>query len=301
MLNYIPSLPLIFLYNSPMYVYLNDRIVPEQQAVVSVYDHGFLYGDGVYETLRTYAGKVFMPHEHMARLARSASAIKLPLPKSPEQILCAIDETLAANAFAESYIRVSVTRGAGPPGLDPDLCPTQTFVIYVRPLAPYAPALYEDGVALTIPSVRRNLRSALDPAIKSHNFLNNILAKVASKEAGAYDALMLNHAGHLTECTISNFFFVDATGALCTPALDCGLLDGITRGLVIRLARGLGLTINKGHYLPDALAGASEALITNTTMEVMPVRAVDKWNWPPGPVTRSLQSAYKEHVNEIRP
>lgn len=277
----------------PMHLYLNDRVVPAEEAVVSVFDHGFLYGDGVYETLRSYGGAVFMMEEHLDRLERSASLIGLVLPLGREAVKGAVYQTLKANSLRDAYVRITVSRGAGPIGLDPALCERPTFVVHAGELPRYPERLYEEGVRLVIPRTRRNLREALDPRIKSLNFLNNIQAKREALEAGAFEALMLNHRDRLTECTVANVFFARG-GALLTPSVECGLLDGITRGHVIALAEREGMRVIEGEFRKEDLFRAEEVFITNTTMEVMPVARVDDVPYKAGEIARRLRRAYRE-------
>lgn len=256
-----------------MYVYLNNKIVPAADAKVSVFDHGFLYGDGIYETMRVYDGVIFMLDEHIERLFRSASLIGLNIPKKIPDIKISIYETLKANSLTNAYVRLTISRGYGPIGIDPDLCNEPTFVVITNEFKSYPRSYYEDGIKLALSSVRRNLKEALNPQIKSLNFLNNILAKIEAKQVDAYEAIMLNAEGYLTEGTISNIFFIN-DGILCTPSVECGILDGITRALVIDLALKNGLEVKEGRFNPEELYMASEVFITNTTMEVMPVSSI---------------------------
>ena len=278
-----------------MYIYLNGRIVPSKEARISVFDHGFLYGDGIYETMRVYDGVVFKVDEHLMRLYRSASLIGLTIPLDADGLKIAIYETLMANSLKEAYLRMTVSRGDGPIGLDPDLCMEPTIVIMARDFTPYPPSLYDRGISLIISDTRRNLRKAIDPRIKSLNFLNNVLAKIEAKKAGAYEAVMLNFRGRLTEGTISNLFFV-RKGKLCTPSVSCGILDGITRGLIIELAKKGGIEVHEGHFTPEVLYGAEEIFITNTTLEVMTVTRIDSRTYRKGPLTSLLRRTYRKEV-----
>ncbi len=278
-----------------MYVYLNDKLVPKGEAAVSVFDHGFLYGDGVYETMRTYDDVVFMLDEHLARLYRSASMIGLALPMDINRIRTAIYETLGANSLRNAYVRVTVSRGYGPIGLDPDLCESPTFVILAEEMKDYPRSWYERGIRTIISKIRRNAADAVNPRIKSLNFLNNILAKIDAKAAGAYEAIMVNASGHLTEGTISNVFF-SRDGVLCTPSAGCGILDGITRNIVLDLAVREGLTVREGEFTRDDIYGASEVFITNTTMELMPVSRVDTVRYGVGEAVKLLHGIYREEV-----
>ena len=277
-----------------MYIFLNKTIVPEQDAVVSVYDHGFLYGDGIYETMRAYNGVVFMLEKHLDRLARSASLTKLTLPETGF-ITDAVYRTIEANKLSDAYIRVTVSRGKGPIGLDPALCKEPTFVVVAEHFKEYPEHLYRDGVKLVIAKTRRNLAGAVNPKIKSLNFLNNIFAKMEAKERGAYEAIMLNAEGVLAEGTISNIFFVKDE-LLCTPAAEVGVLDGITREIVINSAIKSGMRVSEGAFYPSDLFNASEVFFTNTTSEVMPVSQVELIAYHVGEVTKSLHALYKEEV-----
>ena len=281
-----------------MWIYLNDRFVTEEQAVVSVFDHGFLYGDGVYETIRSYGSRIFMRDQHLARLRRSADAIGLTIPIPEQRWPALLHEAMTRNDVGQertdAYIRITISRGAGDIGLDPALCPTPTVVIMTKPLLPPLPKQYQQGVSLIVANTRRNLPSAVSPQIKATNFLNNILAKREAIAAGAFDSILLNWESHLTECTVSNLFFVRAS-QLCTPALACGLLDGITRDMLLGLAQEAQIPINEGHFGIEALTQADECFLTNTTMEVMPVTMVDRHpvgDGTPGPLTQQVHRLF---------
>ncbi|MDI6890121.1 MAG: aminotransferase class IV [Thermodesulfovibrionales bacterium] len=279
-----------------MQVHLKGRLVPVKEAVVSVFDHGFLYGDGVYETMRVYEGVTFMLDEHLRRLYRSASMIGLTIPLEMDSLKTSIYDTLIANSLKNAFVRLTVSRGHGPIGLDPDLCPEPTIVIIAQELKDYPKSFYEKGISLVIPETKRNLMEALNPRIKSLNFLNNILAKIETKKRGAYEAVMLNVYGKLTEGTISNVFFYK-DGILCTPSLECGILDGITRGVVIDLALRDGLGVKEGEFTKEDLYPAAEVFITSTTLELMPVSKVDDQKYAVGNITKLLHKAYREEVN----
>jgi branched-chain amino acid aminotransferase len=287
-----------------MWIYLNDRFVKEDEAVVSVFDHGFLYGDGVYETIRSYGSRIFMQNQHLARLRRSADGIGLTIPIPDHRWLDLLHESMArnniGNAQQDAYLRITISRGAGDIGLDPALCPTPTVVIITKPLHPPSPEHYRIGVKLIVARTRRNLPSALPPQIKTTNFLNNILAKREAIAAGAFDSILLNWESHLTECTVSNLFFVRA-GRLCTPSLACGLLDGITRNIVLSLAQEAQIPVDEGYFGVEAIYKADECFLTNTSMEVMPVTMVDGHpvgNGTPGILTRELHRLFID--NRIR-
>jgi branched-chain amino acid aminotransferase len=236
--------------------------------------------------------------QHLARLRRSASLIGLDIPIVEQDLIAVLQEAMKRNNLTDAYLRITVSRGEGNIGLDPRLCPRPTVVVISLPLQPYPVELFNTGVSLAIVSIRRNLAAALPPMIKSLNFLNNILAKQEASRAGVFDGLMLNAEGHITECTTSNMFFVKE-GCLHTPSITCGILDGITREIVLSLAREQGLPTAEGCYLPDTLLEADECFLTNTTMEIMPVRDID--TRPIGkegsrPVTDRLRERFRANL-----
>jgi len=280
-----------------MLVYINGEIVPEKEAVVSVFDHGFLYGDGIYETMVAYEGVIFKLNEHLRRLYRSASLIGLTIPLKVDRLESALYETLSANVLKNAYVRLTVSRGPGPIGLNPDLCPQPTIAIMAQESKEYPELLYEKGVHLIISETKRNLKEAIDPRIKSMNFLNNILAKIEAIKRDAYEAIMLNAQDQLTEGTISNIFFVK-DNVLCTPSVACGLLDGITRGTVIDLAIKENIQVKEGEFLKEDIYAANEVFITNTSLEVMPVSKVDEKTYPVGEITKRLHQAYKQEIKK---
>ncbi len=280
-----------------MYVYLNDRIVPAEDAVVSVFDHGFLYGDGIYETMRAYNGIVFMIDEHIKRLFRSASLIGLKIPLSQENLKFSIYKTIRANNLKNAYVRLTISRGCGSLGLDPNLCQKPSIVIIVKEQKDYPKSLYQKGLKVIIAKTRRNLREAINPQIKSLNFLNNILAKLEAKEKNANEAIMLNVYGKITEGTICNVFFYK-DNVLFTPSIDCGILDGITRGIVIEIAKKEGIKVKEGKFRKNDIYSAQEIFITNTTMEVMPVSELDGYKYPVGEVSKNLRKLYRQRVKE---
>ena len=261
---------------------------------MSVFDHGFLYGDGIYETMRAYKGTVFMSERHLQRLGRSASLLKLKIPEK-KHIMHSVHETMDANKLSDAYIRITVSRGKGPVGLDPALCKETSFVVFAEEFRKYPEIYYRDGVSLIIAKTRRNFIGALDPRIKSLNFLNNILAKIEAKDREAYEAVMLNPQGFLAEGTISNIFFVK-DGRLCTPSVEAGILDGITRGLVINLAKKNGIKVKEGLFGPEDILDATEVFFSNTTSEVMPVSMVENKVYGVGKITKKLRRLYKEEV-----
>lgn len=286
-----------------MYVYVNGKIVRAKEALISVFDHGFLYGDGIYETLRVYDGVVFKLEEHLSRLFRSASLIGLSIPLDINLLKIAVYETLIANSLRNAYARITISRGKGSIGLDPDLCPEPTIVIFSQEFRKYPKAFYQNGIHLIIPATRRNYHKAVNPQIKSLNFLNNILAKIEAKKKNAHEAIMLNMRGNLTEGTISNVFFYKDK-RLCTPSLECGILDGITRGMIIDLSLKEGIQVHQGRFLKEDIYTAEEVFITNTTMEVIPVSKIDDRGISVGNIAKFIRATYqrevKAYVSEIK-
>ncbi len=278
-------------------VYLNNKLVPKAKAKISVFDHGFLYGDGVYETLRAYKGIVFKIDEHIERLFCSASMIDLKINKTPDKIKNAVYKTIRTNGHYDAYIRISISRGPGPLGLDIELCPKPTFLIISNVFKGHPGQYYKKGVKIAIVDVRRNLKEALNPKIKSHNFLNNILAKIEAKKRGAYEAIMLNHRGYIAEGTITNIFFVK-NNILYTPSPDVGILDGITRRIILDVAKELKIKTREGKFKRRDIYRADEVFISNTTMEIMPVSEVDniRIRTGTGKITGKLHLAYKKKV-----
>lgn len=280
-------------------IYLNNMLVPERKALISVFDHGFLYGDGIYETLRAYNGVLFKLDEHIDRLFRSASLIRLKLPKTREEIGKAVYETIRANRLKEAYVRITASRGAGPIGLDPRLCPNSTFVIIANPFKDYPPLYYKKGVKVAVVNIRRNFKGSLDPQIKSLNFLNNVLAKTEAIDREAYEAVMLNYQGYVAEGTISNIFFVKDK-VIFTPSVEVGILDGITRRIIIDIIKEMGFKVKEGRFRPNEIYEADEVFISNTTMEVMPVKEIDdaKFSVSAGSITKAIHKAYRAKVKE---
>jgi branched-chain amino acid aminotransferase len=277
-------------------VYINGEFFEEGEAKVSVFDHGYLYGDGVFETLRAYGGRIFRLEDHLIRLWTSAEGISLTFPWQKETLTKVLRECLSVNDCRDAILRLSISRGAGPPGLDPALCEHPTLVVITRPFSGYSSDAYERGVPITIVPIRKNLSEAIDARIKSTNFLNNILAKIASRRVGAEEGILLNQEGYLTEGTVSNLFFVSG-GILYTPSLAGGILEGITRRVVLEIAREEKITIETGLFLPERLYKADEVFLTNTSYEVMPVRRVDHREFTVGAVTRRLMEAFHERTS----
>jgi branched-chain amino acid aminotransferase len=254
----------------PRKIWVNGKLADPRKPLVSAYDHGFLYGDGVYETVRVYGGKVFRFDGHYRRLVQSARGVGIPLAFSRETMRRAVESLIKVNRLEEASVRLTLSRGPGPMGFDPRPCKTPTLAVMPGPHPRHAPALYERGVTAALARTRRNPKASLDPIMKTTNNLNNILAKREAIAAGAYEAVMLNIDGYLAEGTISNIFFIEG-GRLCTPSLDCGILEGVTRDAVIALAVKRGLTVMEGAFRPERLHGADEVFLTSTTFEVLPV------------------------------
>ena len=277
-------------------VWINGRLYAKEDAKISVYDHGLLYGDGVFEGLRSYGGKVFRLEEHLKRLWESAHAIRLSIPMSHEAMTAAVYETLKVNQLVDAYIRLVVTRGAGSLGLDPNRCSDPQIIIITDHIALYPREFYEHGLEIVTVSVVRNHPAALSPRIKSLNYLNNILAKLEGLQAGCVEALMLNTKGEVAECTGDNIFIV-RNGDVYTPPNDAGILEGITRDAVIELAREEGLEVRESPMTKHDIYIADEVFLTGTAAEVIPVVKVDQrtiGDGRPGPITRDLTKKFHE-------
>jgi branched-chain amino acid aminotransferase len=277
-------------------IYINGEFFDKEDAKVSVYDHGLLYGDGVFEGIRSYAGKVFRMTEHLDRLWDSAKAILLQLPISKADMAKAIEDTLAANNIRDGYIRVVVTRGAGSLGLDPSRCVNPQVIIIADKISLYPEELYRKGLKIVTVSVTRNHSASLSPRIKSLNYLNNILAKIEGLQAGCIEALMLNLKGEVTECTGDNIFLV-RKGRVLTPPIDAGILEGVTRDAAIDLARQMGLEVLEMPLTKHDVYIADECFLTGTAAEVVPVVEVDSrtiGEGTPGPITRDLITRFHQ-------
>lgn len=280
------------------YVLIDDRLLPAAAAAIPVSDRGFLYGDAVYETLRSYGGRPFLLAEHLDRLARSAAAIYMELPWSAAELAARLARLLAANHIDEGRLRITVTRGEGELRARPAQLGPPRLVMTAEPLRPWPADAYARGVPVEIAARPRNLPGALDPAIKSGNLLNTLLARFEMRDPASFEVIMLNHRGELGEASLANLFLVDAAGVLRTPPLASGILAGITRGLVIALAGAAGQPVHEGPLLPAALFAAREAFLTASTLEIMPIASVDGRPLPAaaGPLTRRLQADYRARV-----
>jgi branched-chain amino acid aminotransferase len=278
---------------------LNDELVDAAQAKVSVYDHGLLYGDGVFEGIRAYNGRVLKMRSHLARLFESARHIRLQIPYSIEELEVAIRKTLEANQKRDGYIRLCVTRGAGTLGLNPYQCNEPTTFIIADSITLYPHELYEKGMAVVTASTIRNHPGALSPRVKSMNYLNNILAKIEAIDAGVLEAIMLNHQGFVAECTGDNIFIVrelEGEPTLVTPPLNAGILEGVTMNLVIELAIAAGIAVRRFDLTKHDLYTADEMFLTGTAAEVIPVTKVDGrliGNGEPGAITQRLIADFR--------
>lgn len=280
----------------PLKISINGKLYDKKDAKVSVYDHGLLYGDGVFEGIRSYGGKVFRLAEHLDRLWNSAKAIWLEMPISKEKMAKAIEDTLAVNKIKDGYIRVLVTRGVGTLGLDPNRCGDPQVIVIADKISLYPEELYQQGLKIVTVSVARTHPAALSPRIKSLNYLNNILAKIEGLQAGCIEALMLNHKGEIAECTGDNVFLV-RQGRILTPPIDAGILEGITRDAVIGLARQMEIEVSEIPLTKHDVYIADECFLTGTAAEVVPVVTVDSrtiGDGRPGPITRKLMARFHE-------
>lgn len=276
-------------------VWINGQLYSSEDARVSVFDHGLLYGDGVFEGLRSYGGKVFRLHEHVVRLFESAKAIWLEIPLTQQALGDAIDQMVKTNQIEDGYIRVIVTRGVGTLGLDPRKCNDPQVIIIADAIALYPSEYYEKGLEIITVSVNRNHPTALSPRIKSLNYLNNILAKIEGIQSGCIEALMLNHKGEIAECTGDNIFLVKE-GELRTPPLDAGILAGITREAVSEIAEGIGMDVRRVALTKHDVYTADEVFLTGTAAEVVPVVKVDSrsiGDGKPGPITCDLKERFQ--------
>ena len=282
-----------------MLIYIDGEFLPQAEAKVSVFDHGLLYGDGVFEGIRSYNGRVFKLDEHLERLYDSAKSIMLQIPIPIETMKEKVLETLRLNHLREAYIRLVVTRGVGDLGLDPDKCPKPSIIIIADKISLYPPKFYEEGLEIVTVSVRRNYAEAVNPRIKSLNYLNNILAKIEGKQAGAEEVLMLSAEGYVAECSGDNIFWVK-NEILVTPPVHMGILEGVTRNSVIDLAREAGMQVEERVFTRHDLYIADEIFLTGTAAEVIPVVKVDQrviGDGQPGKVTQKLITAFRQFAN----
>ncbi|MBI4660994.1 MAG: branched-chain-amino-acid transaminase [Verrucomicrobia bacterium] len=278
-----------------MRIYIDGKYYSEENAKISVFDHGLLYGDGIFEGIRAYNGRVFKLQEHIDRLFYSAKAILLTIPMPHAEVMRAVVETCRRNKIRDGYIRLVVTRGVGGLGLNPNKCKRPSVIVIADRIQLYPPEFYERGLEIiTVPTVR-NLHSALNPAIKSLNYLNNILAKIEANNGGCEEAILLNAEGFVSECTGDNIFIVKS-GQLLTPPLSAGALYGITRGVVIDLAKKAGMSVAESNLTRYDLFNADECFLTGTGAELIPVVKIDGrviGTGKPGRTTRTFVEKYR--------
>ncbi len=287
-------------------VWLDGRLVPAERATVSVFDHGVLYGDGVFEGIRFYAGRVLKLRTHLERLFASARAIRMELPYTLDELSDATKKTVEANGLNDGYIRLVATRGAGTMGLNPFQCPQPCVYIIAATIQLYPQEFYDHGLKVVCSSFLRNHPQALSPRIKSLNYLNNILAKIEAIDNGVLEAVMFNHLGNVSECTGDNVFLVrprDGRPTLFTPPLSAGVLEGVTMNLVIELAQRAGIPVVREDQTRHDLYTADEIFLTGTAAEVIPVTDVDgrpigppTHSGEPGPITRQLIKSFRDMI-----
>ena len=285
----------------PLQVWIDDKLYAKPDAKISVYDHGLLYGDGVFEGIRAYAGKIFAWDAHVRRLFDSAKAIRLEIPYTAEQILAAIYATMKVNSFEDCYIRLIVTRGVGTLGLDPNRCERPSVIIITDTIRVYPPEMYESGMAVITASVIRNHPNALSPRIKSLNYLNNILAKLEAIDAGVHEAVMMNHEGYVAECTADNLFIV-RDGKVFTPPAGDGSLEGVTRAAIIHLCESSAIPVKEQRLERHDLYIADECFLTGTAAEVIGVTKIDGrtiGTGQRGPITHKLHTAFHKLVRMV--
>ncbi len=287
-----------FAPNPNLKIWLDGRLVPVADAKISVFDHGLLYGDGVFEGLRSYGGRVFRLKQHLQRLEDSARAIRLVMPMSKAEMTEAIYQTMEANGIRDGYIRLVVTRGVGTLGLSPNRTSCPSVFIIASQIELYPRDLYEKGMAVVSTSIVRNHPNALSARIKSCNYLNNILAKIEALDAGVHEAIMYNHCGYVAECTGDNIFLV-RNGVVQTPPITAGILEGITRDAVIELIRKRNIPIREMDLTRHDLYVADECFLTGSAAEVIPVTSIDGrpiGNAQPGKITLQLVADFRELV-----
>jgi len=277
-------------------IYLDGKCVPAEEAKISVFDHGLLYGDGVFEGIRLYNGRIFRLEQHLERLFASAKAIMLQIPLTKEQLTEACCETCRQNRLKDGYIRLVVTRGVGYLGLNPFRCKNPTVFIIADTIELYPEEVYRKGLKLITASTQRNNSAAVSPSIKSLNYLNNILAKIEAVNAGAVEAIMLNSEGHVAECTADNVFII-RRGKLETPPVSDGALYGITRQVVFELAAKRKIEVSEPNLTRYDLTTADEVFITGTAAEIVPVVSIDGrtiGSGKPGPLTLKLTEDFRK-------
>lgn len=282
-----------------MKIYMTGKLVEESEAMISVFDHGLLYGDGVFEGIRVYNNRVFLLNEHIDRLFNSAKAIALEIPMSKEELVTAVADTCKANELENGYVRLIVTRGKGSLGLNPYLCKDPEIIIIAAEIQLYPKDLYENGLKIVTVGTVRNHPEAINPRIKSLNYLNNVLAKIEAINAGCMECIMLNHKGEVAEASGDNIFTIK-DGKLYTPSIYSGALEGLTRNKVISLAESLGYSVNEVSMQRYDLYTADEVFLTGTAAEIISVVEIDKraiGSGTPGEITKELASSYSKYAS----
>ena len=280
-------------------IWLNDKLVDEADARISVFDHGVLYGDGVFEGIRVYSGRIFELEAHIKRLYESAMVIRLDIPMSKEKLTKAVEKTIEANGVVDGYIRLVVTRGVGTLGLNPFICENAVVFIIADNIQLYPEELYEKGMKVVSATTVRNHPLALPPQVKSLNYLNNILAKIEALDNNVPEAIMYNHEGYVAEATGDNVFIIK-NGVICTPPVSAGSLGGITRGVVIKLARSENLEVVEKNLTRFDLYTCDEFFLTGTAAEVIGIVDIDGrviGDGKPGPVTRQLRKKFYKYAH----
>jgi len=279
-------------------VYINGQFFPEAEARISVFDHGLLYGDGVFEGIRAYGGRIFRLEQHLDRLWQSAERIGLELPLSRQEMTEAIKATLRRNQLHDGYVRLLVTRGVGDLGLDPRRCPNPSVIIITGMIRIFDQEIYEEGISLVLVDMRRSAHDGINPSVKSLNYLSSVVAKIQANQVGGSEGLMLNTDGYVAECTAENIFLV-SNGGLLTPPPDAGILQGVTRQVVLECAQHLGIPAAERLFRAQELYEADECFITGTAAEVASVTSIDGrpiGHGVPGPVTARLRQAFREVI-----
>ena len=283
-----------------MKIFIDGKYYEKEDAKISVFDHGLLYGDGIFEGIRIYNGNIFKLKEHIDRLYKSAKAILLTIPMKPEELEKNVEETVRLNNKKDGYIRLVVTRGKGNLGIDPDRCEKASIIIIVSDLQMYPEEFYKNGIEIITSSTIRISPSAFDPRIKSLNYLNNILAKIEAKKAGVLECIMLNNDGYVVECTGDNIFII-TDGKLLTPASFIGALDGITKGTIIEISNKLVIPVKEALITKYDLYNADECFLTGTGAEVIPVIKIDGriiGDGKLGKFTKQLFDGFRRIINE---
>ncbi|HEY7119350.1 MAG TPA: branched-chain-amino-acid transaminase [Tepidisphaeraceae bacterium] len=284
----------------PLKVWIDGKLHDKEDARISVYDHGLLYGDGVFEGIRVYSGRIFKCDAHLQRLWDSAKALRLTIPYTRDQVRDAMEQTVRANNFTDCYIRLVVTRGTGYLGLNPNKCARPSVIVITDTIELYPRETYEQGMAVITATVIRNHPNAISPRVKSLNYLNNILAKIEAADAGVPEAIMLNHEGNVAECTADNIFIVRG-GLVRTPTTTDGILEGITRAVILDLCKRNDIPCVEQSLQRHDLYIADECFLTGSGAEVVPVTKIDArpiGTGHPGPITRQIMDAFHRHIRE---